>query len=229
MGGNREPKHEPSRREGGDTTGATPPGRKISVLLAAMLLAIFVVACRQASRQPQDKSQSAANSPGPMIEAAPIEPSQGQWKIATSDTITLTVTAPGAEKVKFLYQPVIATGRHIELKSGAAPTDRPHGKFLTEFKAQPDFAGSVWAEVSYPDGTKKLTEPLALTTETAISSQEGQVPLDRMGGSIGMDESARSDKITGGRIEKTLLVIHLLIADGGYSGGSSDSRQRSIH
>lgn len=137
MADDRELKHKLSRREEGDILGAILPSKKI---LAAMLLVVSVAACRQASHQSQDKSQSAMNSPEPTIEATPIEPSNGQWKIATSDTITLTVTAPGAEKVKFLHQPVIATGRHIELKSLEAPTDRPQGKFSTEFKAQPDFA-----------------------------------------------------------------------------------------
>jgi lipoprotein-anchoring transpeptidase ErfK/SrfK len=91
------------------------------------------------------------------------------------------------------------------LKTLTAPTDAASGKFSVELKPAPDFAGHVWAEVSYPDKSRKKTEALALAAESALSPQSGQIPLDSIGGSAGTDESARSDRITGGSIKQAQL------------------------
>jgi hypothetical protein len=74
----------------------------------------------------------------------------------------------------------------------------------------PDFVGDVWAEAYYLGGAVKKTEPLPLATEEAISSQAGEIPFDRVGGSVKTDESARSDKLTGGRIEQAHLSKAIL-------------------
>lgn len=170
---------------------------KTCALLAALLLVCSAGACKWPSRD--------ARLSEPTIVASPVE-QDGQWKVASADTITLTVTAPGASTVKFLYRPVISSGRHLELKTINAPTDRAQGRFVTEWRPQPDFTGSLWAEVYYPDGTKKQIAPLALASKSAVSSAAGQPALDSMGGSLDSDESARADKLTGGRIETTPLV-----------------------
>ncbi len=121
-------------------------GLRACTLLAAMLFAFSAAACRKNT-----------GSLEPAIEVAPIEQSGGQWKIAGSDTVTLTVTAPGATEVKLLYRPVISTRRNFKLKTLGAPTDPTQGKFSTDWNPQADFVGCVWAEVSYPDGAKKKT------------------------------------------------------------------------
>ena len=171
--------------------------RRIVAPLAATLLALSVTACQRAEKAP--------GSQEPQLEAAPLEQGAGPWKVATSDTISLTVTAPGADKVRFIYRPVVAAGRHVVLKTLAAPTAPTGGKFSTEVRATPDFAGHVWAEITYPDQTTKQTEAIPLTTATAISPQSGNIPLDSIGRSAGTDESERSDKLTGGRIERAPL------------------------
>lgn len=172
--------------------------RKVSALLAVVLLSGLTISCQRSGEYDPAR--------GPTIEATPVEQGEGPWKVATSDSVTLTVMAPDAATVKILYRPVISTGRHLELGTFNTPTDPARGTFITEWRPRPDFTGSVWAEISYPDGTRKKTEPISLTTRTAIGSQEGQPALDSMGGSLNSDESARADKFTGGRIVTTSLV-----------------------
>ncbi|MBI3951267.1 MAG: L,D-transpeptidase [Acidobacteria bacterium] len=157
----------------------TVSNRKIVALMAVTLLALLVSACRWMETSIIQE---------PTLDVAPLAPDSGPWKIATANTITFTVTAPNAERVKILYRPVIAAGRHIELKTLTTPADRASGKFSTRLKAGADFAGDIWAEVFYPGGIKKETEPIALTTESVVAQ-----------------ESERSDKFTGGKIEKAPL------------------------
>ncbi|MGH8607193.1 MAG: L,D-transpeptidase [Gammaproteobacteria bacterium] len=171
--------------------------RRVISLLLVMLLVVSVHACRIMDR--------AGDLPEPWIEAAPLGQSAGQWKLITSDTVKLTVMAPGAEKVKLLYKPVVAVERHAELKMLSPPAEG-RGEFVLEWTPGPDFVGDVWAEVYYFGGAVKKTEPLPLAAEEAISSQAGEIPFDRVGGSVKTDESARSDKLAGGRIEQAPFV-----------------------
>jgi hypothetical protein len=62
-----------------------------------------------------------------------------------------------------------------------------------------DFAGDVWGEAHYRDGSKKETKPISLTVES--------ISPDELAGASykHSEESARSDKFTGGRIEQTNL------------------------
>jgi hypothetical protein len=62
----------------------------------------------------------------------------------------------------------------------------------------------LWAEASYSDGAKRRTETIALAAQTADAGIVSRP--DAVGGSVGTDESARSDKLTGGRIRRTKLV-----------------------
>jgi lipoprotein-anchoring transpeptidase ErfK/SrfK len=111
----------------------------------------------------------------------------------------LSVTAPGAQSVKILYRPAFTEGRHVELKKLNTPTDAASGKFSSQLKVPSDFAGDVWAEVAYRDGGKKETKPISLTVES--------ISADELAGASykHSDESARSDKFTGGHIEQTTL------------------------
>src|SRR5437763_743452 len=135
----------------------------------------------------------------PTIEATPTSKADDQWQVVSSHNITLNVAAPDAQSVKILYRPAFAEGRHVELKRLSAPTDSAAGKFSTQFKVPSDFAGDVWAEAYYRNGSKKETKPISLTVES--------ISADELAGASykHTEESARSDKFTGGRIEETSL------------------------
>lgn len=170
--------------------------RGLVAIVLAML--ISVMACKQSGELKDGSAE-------PAIKANPTQPGEGQWQVATAERVTLTVIAPGARSVKLLYRPIVAEGRHVVLKTLNEPSDPNTKNFSTELKTAPDFAGHIWAEVTYPDGTKKKTEPIALITEATLNSQSGQIPLDSIGSSVGTDESERSDKLTGGKIEQAAL------------------------
>jgi len=106
----------------------------------------------------------------PTIDATPIQSGSGEWKIASSPSVTFIVTAPGAKGIKILYQPEAASDRYLELK---APNIRNDGsRFNAQIQLPQDFAGEVWAEVSYPDGTTKETQPILLAVAGAMDQQQ---------------------------------------------------------
>src|SRR5262245_21302743 len=140
----------------------------------------------------------------PVIEIAPFEQGRGQWKIAITDDVTVAVTAPGAERIQIMGRLEGMEEDYLKLRTITAPVDRASGKFVTQLNLASDFAGQVWAEASYPDGAKKRTEPIALAVESASAGTSAR--LDAVGGSVGTDESARSDRLTGGRISRTKLI-----------------------
>jgi len=181
---------------------ATPEKARPVLVIMAIAIALSFVACEQANQPNGNRPpQSAQNTelPEPTIEASPTSKGTEEWQVISSDTVTLTVTAPGARSVKILYRPAFAEGRHLELKKLTSPSDSAAGKFSTQLKAPSDFAGEVWAEASYPKGEKKEAKPIALTVESISPSELADASYKHS------DESARSDKITGGRIEKTSL------------------------
>jgi L,D-transpeptidase-like protein len=140
----------------------------------------------------------------PVIEIAPLRQDDTPWKMAGSEIVTATVTAPGADQVQILGRPDGVEENYLELRTLATPVDRASGKFVTQLNLAPDFAGEVWAEAVYPGGSKKMTATTLITVDTA--GDNTSVPLDAVGGSVGTDESARSDKLTGGRIIRTKLI-----------------------
>lgn len=148
-----------------------------------------------AGNHPANTAATAENTE-PTIEASPTSKTDDQWQVITSDKVTLNVNAPQAESVKILYRPAFAEGRHVQLKK---LTSSDAGKFSTQIKVPSDFAGEVWAEAAYRDNTKKETKPISLTVES--------ISADELAGATykHSDESARSDKFTNGRIEKTTL------------------------
>jgi hypothetical protein len=139
-----------------------------------------------------------------VIEITPLEQGRGKWKIAATDEVTLTVTAPGAERIQILGRPEGVEEDYLEIRTLAAPVDRASGSFETRLNLAHDFAGGVWAEASYPEGEKKRTETISLTAKTIDAGIVSRP--DAVGGSVGTDESARSDRLTGGRIRKTRLI-----------------------
>ncbi|HWX42642.1 MAG TPA: L,D-transpeptidase [Blastocatellia bacterium] len=116
-------------------------------------------------------SGPAAGPDEPSMDVTPIQSGGGQWKIASSPAVTVTVTAPGAKDVKIFYQPEAASDRYIELKA-PVHRDQSNGKFTSNLRLPQDFAGEVWAEISYPDGSTKETQPIALAAAGAVDQQQ---------------------------------------------------------
>lgn len=175
--------------------------RRVGTILP-FLLAAALSACEPPNRSGNTSapnSNAASASAEPTIEASPVSKTGDQWQVISANSVTLSVTAPGAQSVKILYRPAFTEGRHVELKKINAPTEAGSGKFSSQIKVPSDFAGDVWAEVAYRDGTKKETQPISLTVES--------ISADELAGASykHSEESARSDKFTNGNIEKTTL------------------------
>lgn len=172
--------------------------KKTFFAVAAILISIATSACDQAINNVNPSSQATVQEP--TIEASPTSPGEGQWLVASADSVTLSITAPGAESARILYRPV-AANRVVALKKISAPADRASGKFSSPVKIVPDFAGDVWAEVTYTNGTKKETKPISLTAEQAAAGA-AELAANAAHG----DESERSDKFTGGKIQTAAFV-----------------------
>lgn len=186
--------------------------RRVSTNKSAALTFIFAIfalvsACSTVSQNSNTSPQSSAQ---PTIEVTPVQQGDGSWKIATADTVTLTVNATGAKSARVLYRPIVATDQHVVLKTINPAKD---GKLTSSLKLVADFAGEVWAEISYADGTKKETEPIELaaqSSDVAQSSQgtpnAGQANANaNANAAAASPESARSDKFTGGKIDRASL------------------------
>lgn len=179
--------------------------KKIATTGVLLLFVLAVIACNRIRKA---TSSDGSQPPPPVLEITPLEQARGQWKVAATDSITVTVTSPGAEQVRILGRPAdlpddLEEEYQLELRTLGAPTDSAIGKFVTRLNLAPDFVGEIWAEALYPGGVKRQTEAISLTAATAIAG--AAVPLQATGGSVGTDESARSDKLTGGRIVKARL------------------------
>ncbi len=166
----------------------------ISAWAGTILLLLALSACQP----PKPAAAQVAT-----LETTPPSQELGQWKVMPSAGVKFIVTAPGASQVKMIYKPVTSVSRHAEV--GTINTADENGKFSLAWKPDADFTGEVWAEVAWPDGTKKKTNVLAVASEAALSLG-GNIPLDSIGNSVETDESARSDKLTGGKIVTTSLV-----------------------
>ena len=176
-------------------------------LLVATLVAVLMAACQTIS---QDTGKSGTNAEL-KIDVSPVEQGEDSWKIANSEKVMVTVNAPGARSARILYRPVVETNRHVLLKTINSSNAGGSGRFSSELKLVPDFAGEVWAELSYPDGTRKETDPIQLAARTspiAQSAQPGATGADssaNRNASADSSESAQSDKLTGGKIEQSPL------------------------
>src|SRR5437867_1388991 len=178
--------------------------KRMTSLSVATLIATLMSACQTVSQNTGPSPQGTNAQMG--IDAAPVQQGENAWKIASADTVKLTVSASGAQSVRILYRPIVETDRHILLKTINAPADGRSGTFLAKVKLVPDFAGDVWAEVSYPDGTKKETETIELAAQSsAVAQTEANLANANKNDSARNGESARSDKFTGGKIEQGLL------------------------
>lgn len=140
-----------------------------------------------------------------MIEIAPLEQGRGQWKIAAADEVTVTVTAPGAERIQILGRPEGVEEEYLELRTLAAPVDHAGGRFVTRLNLAPDFAGSVWAEASYSDGAKRRSETIALTTDSKI-----KIPL---GSGYMIHEATKADDIGRAVSHGSILMLKADLLD----------------
>jgi len=171
------------------------------IFTTGMALSLILVAhtCKQIREGAESTSERQ-----PLIEITPLEQGRGQWKITSTDAVAVVVAAPGTERIQILGRIEGVEEDFLKLRTLTAPVDRANGKFVTRLNLAPDFAGQVWAEAVYRDSSKKRTETIALAVDTAGAGTSPR--LDVVGGSVGTDESARSDKLTGGRIRRTKLI-----------------------
>ncbi|MCY7347654.1 MAG: L,D-transpeptidase [Pyrinomonadaceae bacterium] len=161
----------------------------------------------------------------PLIEAAPVAAGEGDYKFITGDDFKLTVRAADAKEVELYYQPVTAEDRALKLKTLTAPAEGTKDSFVADLKIPEDFNGEVWARVKYASGETKETEHLLLAkrsdAENIAGKETAQTDANAAANSnnsnsnnsnsnannqtADTDESARSDKMTNGRIERAAL------------------------
>ncbi|MBA3634048.1 MAG: L,D-transpeptidase [Acidobacteria bacterium] len=116
------------------------------------------------------------------------------------------------------YQPVIAVDRALKLKTLNAPAEASKDSFVADLKIPEDFNGEVWARVKYPNGDVKETERLLLAKRGEPENETSQTPTNLNSNTnatnsitaapnqtADTEESARSDKLTGGQIERAAL------------------------
>jgi lipoprotein-anchoring transpeptidase ErfK/SrfK len=173
-----------------------------------LFYAMFMAACGQPARDSTPTGRESSDQ-RPTIEASPVSNDNGRWKIVTGDWVNLSVKAPGALRAGILYRPVATSDQFIELKNFEAPTNAETGEFAARIRLPADFAGEVWAEASYPDGSKKETDSVPLASVAAVNREAAPTPgplvgsekpsTDGSGDPI--DKSAFSDQITGGKVE----------------------------
>lgn len=192
--------------------------RQIAVFVVAMFAAVTVACSQTDDRIDETGGASGQNSQAPSIEITPLKPGDGAFHLATSETVSFTVTAPEAREVRLLHRPVSGADGHFVLAKIADPADAGGGRFTAQMKLPPDFSGEVWAEAVYADGVKKQTEPVALAVQGAgdlsgapAAQRPAQGTPSGVGGAVGQtvvtpdDESARSDKFWESGIEETTL------------------------
>lgn len=174
--------------------------QKIFAFIATVMALLLLQACAPATGNSNQTAQS-PNRQEPVIEATPVTQGEGNRLIASGDTVTLNVTAPGARSTRILYRPIDAGDRVVALKKSPATANGTSGVYTTQIKMVPDFAGDVWAEITYADGSKKATKPISLASSAAATVAEA-LDKDAAHG----DESEREDKFTGGHIATASLA-----------------------
>lgn len=185
-------------------------------------LALFVGACQppanstQTANSAADTNSTASTAGQPTIEAAPISKGDDNYQIVTGEDFKLTVRAADASEVELFYQPVTAVDRALKLKTLTAPSGDSKDNYVADLKIPEDFNGEVWARVKYRSGETKETKHLLLAKRVALENKTSQTNPNQNGNSANSnanaqnqtgdtDESARSDKLTNGRIERAAL------------------------
>jgi len=157
---------------------------KSFALAVALLLGLTLGGCAGGERaanettnlttEAQAENGVMTNLMQPTLDLAQTEQGDDGWLIITSDELRLAATASGAQKVKFNFSPLASADSddYIELNTLLQPTDEASGKFITQFKPSEDFAGELWIEATYPDGTTRTTEPISIATREAGANDE---------------------------------------------------------
>ena len=190
------------------------------IYFGLLLLIIFAGACQprsdttsvnvNASGPEQDRRTRAE----PTINAAPVSEGDGNYKLVSGDSLRLTVQAPDAGEVEVLYQPVTASDRALLLKTLSETTEA--NVFAVDLNIPEDFNGEVWARAKYPNGEARETEHLLLAKRVELANEGPDprpsppsvaAPGDPNSGdeTNDTDESARSDKHTGGGVRRAAL------------------------
>lgn len=110
------------------------------------------------------------NQMQPILVVSPTEKAD-DWLVAASDEVKLTATAAGAKQVKFNFSPV-ASGEsdyYTEIAAISVPTDAARGEFVADLKPPADFAGELWIEAVYPDGSTRASEPIFVATRESFA------------------------------------------------------------
>ncbi len=176
--------------------------KKFVAFIAVVVAAFSVQACGPVPNNSNQSAQATATGKQePAIEATPVKQGENNWLVAGGDSVTLNVTALGAKSARILYRPIDAGDRVVALKKSPVAADSANGTFTTQIKMSPDFAGDVWAEVAYADGSKKQTKPIQLSSADNASIAEAMAKDAAHG-----TESEREDKFTGGKIQTASLT-----------------------
>ncbi|HXG84593.1 MAG TPA: L,D-transpeptidase, partial [Pyrinomonadaceae bacterium] len=192
------------------------------IWLGLLPLALYVGACQppadstQTANNAADTNSATSSAGQPTIEAATVSKGDDNYQIVTGDDFKLTVRAADASEVELFYQPVIADDRALKLKTLTAPTDGTKDNYVADMKIPEDFNGEVWAQVKYQSGETKETEHLLLAKRVELDNETSQTNPNQNANLANSnanaenqkpdtDESARSDKMTNGRIERAAL------------------------
>ncbi|MGI8812309.1 MAG: L,D-transpeptidase [Pyrinomonadaceae bacterium] len=200
---------------------------KIKHYLMIGLLSLALAACGSPNSTTVTTNVANADSTTavaeqPLIEAAPISQGEGDYKFITGDDFKLTVRAADAAEVELYYQPVTADDRTLKLKTLTAPAEGTNDNFVADMKIPEDFNGEVWARVKYANGETKETAHLLLAkrvdaeniagkeqphtdSNPAAISNSNNSDSNATGQVADTNESARSDRMTNGHIERAAL------------------------
>ncbi|MEO8072584.1 MAG: L,D-transpeptidase, partial [Acidobacteriota bacterium] len=205
---------------------------KIYIWLGLLSVVLLVGACQPPGNMTaingantNAASNTAETAGQSLIKAAPVEKGENGYQFITGDDFKLTVHAPDASEVTVLYQPVTASDRALKLQTLDAPTDAANNNYVADVKVPEDFNGDVWAQIKYKNGDLKETEHLLMAKRDAAENGANDEQArnnsnsNNAANSNGLmnsnsnapnqngdtQESARSDKMTGGKIEKTTL------------------------
>lgn len=191
-----------------------------------ILSALFFTACQKpATNNAPDvgNNKVETGSITPSIEVAPAKVN-GEYQMLTADKFKISVNADGAQQVDLFYQPVMSSEMALKLTTLTAPKEGTDNLFESEMQAPEDFNGEVWALVKYADGTNKETAHLNVARQGQLENngdQKSQVnsnsnSIANQNQAADDNDSARSDKKTGGKIQHAELQagkgnIHLSV------------------
>ena len=115
--------------------------KKVIGFVVTLMAALMIQGCEPApgtansnagSNQTGQATGQATGQQEPTIEATPVQQGDNNLQIATGDTATLNVNAPGAKSARILYRPMDAGDRVVALKK--TPTADNNGRFTTQIK-----------------------------------------------------------------------------------------------